>query len=162
MKKTIAALLALVMCMSLLSACGKKDEPAAENLDTFLVEAETGENIYVTLDTTDGYLCIDDPPFMISKDHIDMVTGTFTTQDTYSTYYEALKTDESGELLQEGEKDGFPFFSYKVDSPVGTEHNYFVQFPKTTLVIASIGFEEADIQAVFDALSFKLADEGAA
>ena len=79
-KKVLTLLAAVVTTAAILAGC------SVTKTKSLTYEVETGDNIKVTLDTSDGYSIQSDLPFTITKDGTEIMSGTFVTDDGYEYY----------------------------------------------------------------------------
>ncbi|MBQ8806646.1 MAG: hypothetical protein IJZ68_09410 [Bacteroidaceae bacterium] len=138
----IAALVLVVACVG----CS-----AAHTYMSWTFKVETGDNVKVKLDTTDGYKITSDLPFIISKDGETLSQGTFIKGDFYEQYYEAAKTTDGAKLLEEGEVNGHKYFAWSVNDE---EWDYAILLKggKTGILIGN-DVSQASAQEVFNRLT---------
>lgn len=120
---------------------------------TYTYKVDTGDNIRVTLNTTDKYDLTSELPFTISKDGEKLTQGAFANAETFDQYSEAVKTDEKARLIDSGEKNGnkYIFWCYN-----DTEYNYVVLIgdSKTSIILGN-PVSEQSAKECFERLELK-------
>ena len=117
---------------------------------SYTFKVETGDNIEVKLDASDGYDITSDLPFTISKDGEDLSQGTFITLDGYDYYITGVNNNSDAKIIDSGTKNGLEYTFYSYDS----EYNYIIKVKdsNTGLVIGNIVSEES-AKECFDRLT---------
>ena len=149
-KKVLTLLAAVVTTTAILAGC------SVTKTKSLTYEVETGDNIKVTLDTSDGYSIQSDLPFTITKDGSEIMSGTFVTDDGYEYYVTEVTTEGSGaEVIDSGSKDGNEYTFYKVESDSFTEYDYIlkVKDSQTGVIMGSTASEE-EASKCFQAMTF--------
>lgn len=124
---------------------------------SYTFDVETGDQVTLTLDTTDDYDITSKLPFSISHDQDVLMQGKFILGDGYEQYVEAVHTDEKAQLLDSGTKDGndYIFWCYN-----NMEYNYVVYVNGSdTGVILSCPVSEDAAKACFERLTITLEHE---
>ena len=109
---------------------------------SYTFSVETGDNIEIKLDTSNGYDISSDIPFAVSKDDKKLSQGTFITLDGYDSYIAAVTNDSNAKVIDSATKNGleYTFYSYN-----NSEYNYIIKIKdsNTALLIGNITSEES-------------------
>lgn len=89
-----------VVCSVWLAGCGGSTSKSV----TFKVD--TGDNVKIKVNTTDGYDITSESPFSINKDGVLHSRGIFIDADEYGEYEKIVNQDENATLLDKGVRDG--------------------------------------------------------
>lgn len=139
------------MAAALLAACNVSTSLSL----TFRVE--TGDQIKVEMDTTDGYsLGQDDGEILIKKDKELYMRGVFLTEEMYQSNFEIVSAGEGATFQKEDIRDNnhCVYFQYDADGETRNACLVMVTGSKTGIrVEGAVPQEEA--WEVFDRLHFK-------
>lgn len=157
--KIISIFLTMCSILCVLSACNSN---ALKTSLSYTYTVETGDNVKIKLDTSDGYSIEKDLPFKIIKNDTVISEGTFITIDGYNQYKNIVESgsDKSVTIIEsETNSNGITYIFYKVDSSAGIEYDYIVKInnSNTGLVIGSL-ISEADAKDVFNHLTISISD----
>jgi|GEM_PF-2001698 len=145
--KRVLSIIAMALCLCLcLTACTTSM--------SFTFTLDTGDNVKVKLNTTDGYkLSHENGNFHVSKDDANLLSGVFIIGDMYDDYETAMS--EQGTLIESGDNYNF----YAVEGESGTEHWYLVKLPtdNTALILGGNAGEE-NARTAYELLTFELVD----
>lgn len=120
MKKIIALSLVISCVLGVLTAC---DTANIKTSKSYTFEVETGDNIKVSLDTSDDYNISSDLPFVISCDDEKLSQGTFIFAEYYQDYIEVVEDDDKAEIIDTGKKNGNEYIFWCFDNK---EWNYAI------------------------------------
>ena len=119
-----------------------------------MFNVETGDKIYVEVDTTDGYKMTADAPFSVTKDGAVQLQGTFIYEAAFQAYADAAAEDPDARIIERSSKNGnqYVFWSYAEE-----EYNIvmFVGGSSTGVLMSSTVSEEAAREA-FNRMTFSL------
>lgn len=150
MRKFKATFIGMVLCVCVLAGCSSSSSMSI----TFSVA--TGDNIKVTLDTSDGLeLSQADGGYTVTENGNDILQAVFVEQAFYQEYIEAVKTQEGVTINQEKSENGITYLSYSYNSQAGTENDFliWIEGSNTGIVAGSL----ADLQTAtraFESISF--------
>lgn len=148
MKKTIVAIIACILAISIFAGCQKTD--------TMRFKITTGDMIYVILDNTTGLNLSSDngSEFAISDDTGVISTGRFITADGYEAY--KLDGQEDVSFKNFSIHDLTSFYFEGKNETGQMEYKYYIKVsPRTAVEIKST--VSADIaRAVIGKLNFEL------
>ena len=159
MKKINNIFLAILTGGILLTGCSnkvinsEKENESSRINKTLTYEVETGDKIEISLNTSEGYNIDSKVPFSISKNDETISQGTFIQEKYYEEYLNAVKTDNTAEILDTGVKSGNEYLFWEYDD---TEWNYVMKIgdSNTALLIAS-DVSESDARDVFNLLEIR-------
>lgn len=125
---------------------------------TFTVD--TGDEIKIQLDTTDGYSFDASSPFVISCEDGVLSQGLFIAASDYHEYKELVSDTATvaATVLENGEKDGHEYIMWKFDDGESQEWNYAVLVTENTAVLVGNNISEETARACFDRLTFSVED----
>lgn len=152
MKKSISALLLLLCLIFTLSGCGE-----AKTHKSYTFSVDTGDKVQIELDTTGGYDITSELPFEISKDGSTLSQGIFIEAEQYASYTEAISTDDSAKVIEEGTKDSnkYVFWSYN-----DSEFNIVILIgDSNTGILLGNAVSEESAKECFDRLTISLDKE---
>lgn len=152
MKKIRVALAALIAGLSLTAAgC------TVSMTKAYTFKVETGDDIKVTLDMSDGLdLKQDDGEYTVTKDGKNVLNGVFVTPEMRSSYIDAVKAEPSAQIISDTDE----CFSWKVDGASGKEYNRIVSIngADTYALIGSLINDQASEEnsdKAYNALKFE-------
>ena len=120
---------------------------------TFTVS--TGDEIKVSLDTTDGYwLAEEDSTFSVEKDDEVVLQGIFLNEEMYNEYMDRAKSGDIT-VISEGSQGDNPYFYYQAEVSSGTTNQIllWINDSQTGIMLASLSPRE-DVEPAFERLSF--------
>lgn len=134
--KKVVVLLLSVLMLSAVAGCSTRSSKA------FTFTVETGDNIKVKLDTSEGYDITSDVPFSITCEDEAVSDGMFVFGEMYEQYAAVVEEDELATLLDSGEKDGNEYIFWSYDD---REYNYavLVEDSNTSVIISNLVSEES-------------------
>lgn len=144
MRKIKAIMVSLLLSVCILTGCASSRSMSI----TFAVG--TGDNIKVTLDSSDGMgLRQSGNGFAVSKDDEDILQAFFVEESVYLQYIEVVNTQEGVTVNQEKTENGIKYLSYSYNGEAGVENNFIVWIEGTStgVVVASL----ADLQTASEA-----------
>lgn len=149
MKKIFISLIISALTLFALTGC------TASTYMSYKYEVETGDDITVKLNTTDGYKMNSETPIKITKDDTAVCQAIFITLDTYNSYdQEIIPNDENSEIYETKTKDNLTYTFYTYNNE---EFNYLAKLNNSnTGVILSSSNSKADAELCFSLLSFEL------
>lgn len=119
---------------------------------SYTFKVENGDDIKVTLNTTDGYDITSDTPFKILKDENTLSQGIFIKGSYYDQYVEAANTQGNIIKKESNDKIEYVFYSYE-----NLEYNYIIKIKNsdTALLLANPNSQE-EAEKCFELLSFSV------
>ena len=148
MKKLFSVLTAVLLTCAVLCSCS--------SYTAMIYSVETGDEIRIACDTSDGYEFNRDSPFVISKGGITLGTGIFLTMDVYNSYLSALS--EGGDtitVISEGSRDGNDYVFYRCEGEYGTEYDFLIKIKDSqTGVLLGCETSRTAAEDCFEALTF--------
>lgn len=120
---------------------------------SYTYSVETGDKVEVKLNTSDGLKMTMGPPFVIKdKDGTELVRGFFAEKSKYDQFEKASKTDPASTRMDDGTKDGNPYFAWDIKDK---EYNYAVLLKgeKTAIILQGLK-SRAESERVFNNLTF--------
>ena len=149
MKKILS--LVMVMCVVIaMTAC------SGNTSMSFTFAVDTGDNVKLELDTTGGYLRSANLPFAISHDDDILSQGTFVVGDAYAEYLELIESDDTANVIDSGEKNGF---AYTMWNYADKEFNYVIQLSDDTAMVIGNNVSEESARECFDRLTISLVEK---
>ncbi len=147
MKKVLLSISLMVFSILVLTGC-------TTNL-SYTFNVDTGDNVKIELNTTDGHKMTSELPFKISLDDKTLSEGTFITNDGYNQYKNAIDTDSNAKIIDSGDKGEISYIFYSYNDK---EYNYLIKIKdsKTGLLIGNSVSEES-AKDVFERLTITLA-----
>ena len=148
MKKLLSSWMACLLLCMLLCSC------KATAAVTYSVE--TGDNIKIVLDTSDGYTLNEQAPFVVSLSGVTMATGVFLTMDSYKFYLSAIQEGgDSIKILEEGSRGENDYVFYRCEGETSTEYDFLIQVKDSqTGILLGCATTQDMAQACFEALTF--------
>ncbi len=123
---------------------------------SYTFSIENGDQIKVTLDTSDGYaLSQKDGVFSVTSQEETILEGVFLLEETYEQYMGLSETTDSMAVLEEDERNDVSYLFYQFVGEAGMENNFiiFVKGSHTGVLIGSLSGQDA-AKTAFDHLSF--------
>lgn len=154
-RKSIYIFPILLLCIALFSGC-------THTSFSYTFNVETGEQIKVTLDTTDGMkLSQEDGHFMVSsEDNEELSLGIFLLEEQTQNYFDNLPTAEDVEILDQTEKDGLSYVFYRYEENGSPVWNYIIKLNGAVTGIGiTNGVSQESAEAVMSRLSFECVEE---
>ena len=118
MKRIASIMLALLMLMAF-AGCSN-----ANTSMSWTYKVETGDNVTVSLNTTNGYTISAEVPFVIGHDGKELSHGTFIKGDFCEEYRNAATTQEGATFLEEGTIGEHTYFAWSFKD---AEWNYCIE-----------------------------------
>lgn len=148
MKKKIKTIASVILLLSLVG-CGKVTKS-----QSITYKVETGDNIKITLDTTDGHKMTTKLPFEISKDGIIQTQGIFITAADYKEYLALFDKNSKNTITDSGERDGISYIHWIHNN---SEYNYAILIKDSnTGVLLGNKVSEESAKECFNRLTFTL------
>lgn len=112
MKRSIIVVSLLMCVLFCFAGCGNAGNLSTRKAYTFKVD--TGDQIKIEIDTTDGYDLTSEVPFEILYEGEELSQGTFIEAADYEQYVEVVNSDPDAELIESGVKglNQYIFWSY--------------------------------------------------
>lgn len=122
----------------------------------YTFSVETGDDVTITLDTTDEHTLTKTVPFEIGLNGTTLTTGIFISASQYDDYVSAVETEPTAVKVDEGEKGDIEYVFYTVNS---AEYNYVINIKgsKTGVLLAN-NVSADSAREVFDKLTITLAE----
>ena len=124
---------------------------------SYTFNVSTGDDIKISLNTSEGYDIDSSIPFTISKDDKDISQGTFITTYGYNDYINRISSDSTAKILDSSSRSDVEYTFYTVynTSDNLNEYNYIIKVKgsSTGLLLGNI-VSESSAQDVFEHLSF--------
>ena len=119
---------------------------------SYTFKVENGDDIKVTLNTTDGYDITSDTPFKILKDENTLSQGIFIKGSYYDQYVENANTQ--GNIIKKESNDNIEYVFYSYEN---LEYNYIIKIKNsdTALLLANPNSQE-EAEKCFELLSFSV------
>lgn len=143
MKKVLYSLAFVVATLLTVTGCSTSK--------SFTWDVETGDKIKIAIDTTGGYDITSELPFTISKDDETLSQGIFITIDGYNQYMNAVKTDSTANIIDNGTKKGITFTFYSVNN---SEFNYLIKINgSNTGILLGNPNSQSEAEEIFNKLT---------
>lgn len=152
MNKNIKKLCLLLIMVLMITGC------KFHSSKSYVFKVATGDNVKVTLDTSDGYdLIQSDSKFTITKDDEELSQGFFVYENAYKQYIDNIYSQDGITILNEDQKDNLDYVFYQTDGKAGIERNYiiWIKYSNTGIVLASLENEDT-ARKVFELLTFEV------
>lgn len=117
--KRMLSIVALLLILVTFAGCSD-----AHTYMSWTFDVETGDDVKIRLETTDGYTISSDVPFVIKHNDEELSHRTFIKGDFCEQYREAAKTQEGSKVLTEGEIDGHKYIFWSFNDE---EWNYCIE-----------------------------------
>ncbi|MBO5143471.1 MAG: hypothetical protein J6C46_10890 [Clostridia bacterium] len=91
---------------------------------SYTYKVETGDNIKVTLNTSNGYDMTATNPIELSKNGTKVSDGIFITLEMYEQYLDVVENDEKSTIIKTGNANGVEYTFYNYDNK---EYNYIMK-----------------------------------
>lgn len=151
-KSPLLFVMGIIVLMGALTACH------TNKALTFKVE--TGDDIVVSLDTTDGYsLTNEDSTIIVTKEDESIFQGSFLTMDMYAAYEDSIRWTEDVKIMKEGTLYENEYIYFQFEGQAGMENTFLVKVhdSKTGIILASLSSAE-EAEKVFALLNFEKAE----
>lgn len=155
MKKKILTIVAVVLCFA--SVCALLTSCQSET--SLSLHVETGDNITVNLDTTNGYnMTYKDNILLVKdKDGASMLEGSFINASTYEEYKSLLGKDM---VIDNGKKDTFEYILHKLSKDNDTSQQLIAKVKDTNTAIALTVYRPAkEAKELIKIISFTKAED---
>lgn len=121
----------------------------------YTFQVETGDNIKVEINTSEGHSLTNGVPFYVMKDNANVADGAFIPGSDYDDYVLTVKNTTEATVLDEGEERGVKYLLYSVGDQ---EFNYiiFIKDSNTGVILGSNVSLDAAKEA-FALLTFSVA-----
>ena len=150
MKKVFFGVVALFLVISL---AGCKTEKS------YTYEVSTGDDIKVTIDTTDGYNYKEkDESYAITKKDDTICEWTFVTMDGYNSYIELYNNSDSATLIKDSSNDNIDYSIYRVNNTAANmiEYDNLIKVKNSNTAIIMGSFSEENMNKCLELISFEL------
>lgn len=150
MKKATLVLALVTSVITVLSGCSGD----ASTSKTYTYSLDTGDEISIELDTSDGYDITSDVPFAITLDDETLTQGTFIQASYYDEYVATAKEDENVTIIEESTKDGnsYMFWNYADE-----EWDIVLLIAESeTAILLGNNISQESAQACFDRMTIAL------
>ncbi len=147
-KKALLPLAALIGALLLMVGCTFKTSIG------YTFSVDTGDQIKVTLDTTDKYSMTSEVPFTISHHGDACMQGRFIPVNLFEQYVLAVKNDAKATILDSGSRDGIQYLFWNYNNE---EYNFVISVDNSnTGLLLSDTVSEESARECFERLSFTL------
>lgn len=145
-----AVVVGMIVCMMLVCVGCSKSFSISYSVNT-------GDQIKVELDTTDGYGLSDEEGTMCILDETDstVLTGFFIDKNTYTSYLDMVRGTEGVTILEETTANGVTYTLYNLETSEMEVNEYvcWVDGSSTGMVLSSLGTIDAT-KTAFSKLTF--------
>lgn len=150
MKNKFLTTIVVIMAILGLAGCSSK----FQTLFSYTYKVDTGDNVKIELDTSDGYSITSSVPFEISQNKEVLSVGTFIYGEYYDAYVKEVKANEDVKIITEASKNNIKYVFYNYNDK---EYNYVILITdsKTGLLLENTTSEEC-AQEVFERLKITL------
>lgn len=146
MKKVFISFLLVGVILLTLTGC--------TTTKSYVFSVETGDQIKIELNTTDGYDLSSDLPFTISKDGETLSQGIFIDMSYYDAYVNAASTDSLAKIIDQGSKDEIEYIFYSYND---SEYNYIIKVKNSnTGILLGNPNSQEEAERCFELLTFTL------
>lgn len=153
MMKRRAKILYAALCLLILLCVS-----ACHTSKSFTFQIENGEQIRITLDTTDGYdLVQEDGTFAVEKDDAYVLQGYFLSEDGYQQKEELVLSADFIDMKRMVPDEDPMMYVYQHEGNAGVETNFLFRLKgvETGIIVGSLeSFEEAD--KAFSLMTFEV------
>lgn len=135
MRKMKTGILYLALCICMLTGC------SSSRTVSLTFKVGTGDNIKVTLDTSDGLgLSQTESGFSVTEDGNAVLQAFFVEQAVYQQYMESVANQEGVTVNEQKSEEGITYLSYTYAGEAGVENNFIVwiEGSSTGVVIGSL------------------------
>ena len=147
-----AVVVGLIVCMMLVCVGCSKSFSISYSVNT-------GDQIKVELDTTDGYELSDEEGTMCILDETGatVLTGFFIDENTYTSYLEMVRGTEGVTILEETTSNGVTYTLYNLETSEMTVNEYvcWVDGSSTGILFSGISTMD-DAKTAFSKLTFSV------
>lgn len=147
-KKIIMLFVLVLAIVLILTGCEKKSNKS------YTFNVETGDQIEIKMNTTEGYNLTSKLPIEFSKDDELISQGAFAQEYAYDEYYKLVKNDSDATIIEEKSNSNIEYFFYEYDD---SEYNYIIKIKdsKTCFILGS-NKSKKSAQEIFERLEFKV------
>lgn len=147
-KKIIMLFVLVLAIVLILTGCEKKSNKS------YTFNVETGDQIEIKMNTTEGYNLTSKLPIEFSKDDELISQGTFAQEYAYDEYYKLVKNDSDATIIEEKSNSNIEYFFYEYDD---SEYNYIIKIKgsKTCFILGN-NKSKKSAQEIFERLEFKV------
>lgn len=145
MNRIKTVLLSIMLFVFFLSGCSGSSE------QSILFSVGTGDNIRVTLDTSDGLVLKQtESGYAVTSEGTEVIQSFFVEEAAYEQYVSAVREQAGVTVNEEKTAGGLNYICYSYSGEAGQENNVigWIEGSSTGVVIASL----SDLQTVQDAL----------
>ncbi len=147
-KKALLPLAALIGALLLMVGCTFKTSIS------YTFSVDTGDQVKVTLDTTDKYSMTSKVPFTISHHGEACMQGRFIPVKRFAQYELIVKNDDKSTILDSGSRDGIHYLFWNYNNE---EYNFVISVDNSnTGLLLSDTVSEESARECFERLSFTL------
>ncbi len=147
-KKIIMLFVLVLAIVLILTGCEKKSNKS------YTFNVETGDQIEIKMNTTEGYNLTSKLPIEFSKDDELISQGTFAQEYAYDEYYKLVKNDSDATIIEEKSNSNIEYFFYEYDD---SEYNYIIKIKDSkTCFILGNNKSKKSAQEIFERLEFKV------
>ena len=117
---------------------------------------ETGDEVKVEFNTTDGYNIIKNVPFEITLNNETQTVGTFITKDMVAEYVKLIASgDPNAEFIETDVKDGTEYTFWSYDNEEYKEYNIVANIRDSNIgILLGNPISEESARECFNRLSF--------
>lgn len=147
-KKIIMLFVLVLAIVLILTGCEKKSNKS------YTFNVETGDQIEIKMNTTEGYNLTSKLPIEFSKDDELISQGAFAQEYAYDEYYKLVKNDSDATIIEEKSNSNIEYFFYEYDD---SEYNYIIKIKgsKTCFILGN-NKSKKSAQEIFERLEFKV------
>lgn len=133
MRKGVLFMVALFMVL-LVGGCN--------TYKSYVFAVDTGDDVEVKLDTTDGWRLENDfGRFIVKKGEKEIITGYFGSEENYNESYENITTSDLYTVMNEKSRDGYTYIHYSYEG----KGNYVIMMLEgTNTCVYMLCEEDAD------------------
>ena len=147
-KKIIMLFVLVLAIVLILTGCEKKSNKS------YTFNVETGDQIEIKMNTTEGYNLTSKLPIEFSKDDELISQGTFAQEYASDEYYKLVKNDSDATIIEEKSNSNIEYFFYEYDD---SEYNYIIKIKDSkTCFILGNNKSKKSAQEIFERLEFKV------
>lgn len=147
-KKIIMLFVLVLAIVLILTGCEKKSNKS------YTFNVETGDQIEIKMNTTEGYNLTSKLPIEFSKDDELISQGAFAQEYAYDEYYKLVKNDSDATIIEEKSNSNIEYFFYEYDD---SEYNYIIKIKDSkTCFILGNNKSKKSAQEIFERLEFKV------
>ena len=119
---------------------------------------ETGDEVKVEFNTTDGYNIIKDVPFEITLNNETQTVGTFITKDMVAEHVKLIASgDPNAEFIETDVKDGTEYTFWSYDNEEYKEYNIVASIKDSNIgILLGNPISEESARECFDRLTISM------